>query len=49
MASALRLGSAALRSSTRAPARSVAFNGLRCYSSKTAVSSPIVAGHAVLH
>lgn len=38
MASALRLGSSALRASTRAPARSVAFNGLRCYSSKTSVS-----------
>ncbi|OMP85299.1 Citrate synthase, mitochondrial [Diplodia seriata] len=35
MASTLRLGSSALRASTRAPARSAAFNGLRCYSSKT--------------
>jgi hypothetical protein len=43
MASALRLGSSALRSSLTAPAfnaRTAAFNGLRCYSSKTQVELP---------
>lgn len=40
MASSMRLGSAALRTSFTTPVRTSVSNGLRFYSSKTSVSSP---------